>query len=270
MLTIKQSLTAAYRYLAENLLFLLMVAGSTLWYYYRSSGSSVTQADNLTYWTYTAVGGIWESALKHPLASVITLTLGIALQTLIGLYLAYGLRDMFKKVTLRRAILLKAFAISDYAWLLSVTLLIYIVFGVIAVSAYAPAYNLWHQLGADYSVALLTTFLILFPLYYLLISVSSFVAVIPSSPKVKTGALLRLLRPRPIAVLYAFYTVRIAAEAFLLLLAPWLSVRLGNPVFGIVLAVIILAFPLSYLRAVSFQVRLNTFKGDPLAKGYFS
>jgi len=78
-----------------------------------------------------------------------------------------------------------------------------------------------------------------------------------------------MLRPRGIAILYVFYTVRIAVETGLLLLAPWLSLHLGNPLLGIVLAVILLAFPLSYLRAISFQVRLNTFKHDPLTQAYF-
>lgn len=102
-----------------------------------------------------------------------------------------------------------------------------------------------------------------YPVFYFTQSVVGLLATLPLKNSERSESLKYLYCKRGIKTLYWFYAVRIGLEIFLAFLLPLIFYKLKILEFLIPWLVVVgLAVPFSFLRSLSYEIKLNIFKGD--------
>lgn len=148
--------------------------------------------------------------------------------------------------------------LAQLVWCAVSMLIFYAAFGLLGLSLYLPLRALWL---ASFTVAtpmLVVLFVMLYPLFYLSLSVSANLAAFPLSTGERIQAMLHLARPRSLRLLYLFYGVRLSLEVLLVFLLPIAAWRFfGSTFLAFVSVAGGLLIPFAFLRTSSYRLKIE-------------
>lgn len=230
---------------------------------YYSQSTSVEAGTSIGAWAYDALPRLIRSILNRPAL----IAAGIAASLLRSAVVTVIAQDMMCIYAGTRKGLLATVgktSLRQILWFIAAELIAYAVFGLVASLFYLPTYIVWRVWNQDLSIALVGAFVLIYPVFYLVFSVLSMVAVMPFSSSKRLGIIRSLLSGDSFRKLYVFYLVRLGIEALLLFILPVVAVRyLHNGWLATVCVIIVLLLPIALFRGVAYEVKLGLLKTDP-------
>lgn len=159
---------------------------------------------------------------------------------------------------------------ASFSWFVGMEFLIYLCFGLIAAVFYVPALFVWNTWRVDLVVMLVIIGVLMYPALYGLVATAAMVSVFPSTAQQKLRAFSLVLRPRALAAIYGYYSVRVFVEVALLAAAPLLALGVFHNKFVASAAIALgLLAPFVLLRGASYALSLQLMAPDENVKGLF-
>lgn len=151
--------------------------------------------------------------------------------------------------------------IQSIMWFLLAQIAVYMFFGAIACVSYQLTVAVREATSADPYIALLSLFAVLYPFYYMCLSVASLVAVFPRASVQKVEDAMYLLRYPRVWKLYLFYILRLGLEGVLVIVVPLVALTtLKSPTIAAISIAAGLLVPFALIRGASYELKLLLFE----------
>ncbi|MCI0562483.1 MAG: hypothetical protein MN733_28695, partial [Nitrososphaera sp.] len=150
-------------------------------------------------------------------------------------------------------------------------IVVYMFFGAIAILSYELTIAVRKATSVDSYIVLFSLFAVLYPLYYLCLSVASMVAAFPRARVQKVGDAIFLLRYPRVWKLYLFYILRLGLEGVLLIVVPLVALTvLESPTIATASIAAGLFVPFALIRGASYELKLLLFEDYQPVRRIFS
>lgn len=191
-------------------------------------------------------------------------------------YLIVGIgKDMLMIFTRQRKSLfdsMKKIKLNDFIWFLKLEFYLYLIFGSIGMIFYGLTYLLWKETTFQYLPVIILgiIFALLYPLFYIGLSLGSMFSVLPLKSSEKFNKFRYFLVKKALFRTYFFYSARLVVEYIFIIGLPFISIYFFKSiVFANVFVLIGLAFPLLVLRGSAYEFKLKILSNDEDFKKIF-
>lgn len=148
-------------------------------------------------------------------------------------------------------------------WFFIAEVILHLVFGLIGLLMYICCLFLYRCCQIDLILLLLGLSVFLYPFFYLLLSFSAMMAVLPLTSVDKISKFNYIFMKKNFFQIYIFYLVRIGMEMGLLIFCPLLISYFGLPtyLFSVSIA-LILTIPFAFFRGSGYEIKLLILSND--------
>lgn len=192
------------------------------------------------------------------------------LMVLIGLFCFRRLSNLFIKDYWVMMEINSSSITSSSWWFYYQRALVHIAYGLWIVFSYTVSYFLFHYLRINSLLIFAVFAAIGYPVYYFMQSLLGLMATIPLSNQDRTQKLKYLYSFNAIKTLYLFYSTRLGLELLLAFILPLMLTKLQVMEFLVPWLVFAgLCIPFTFLRSLSYEIKLYIFRGDEKIKSIF-
>jgi hypothetical protein len=250
-----------FRLILSNLgvlvpLFFVLLAN---WYFNKSTDGSIVFSSD---WLYRNAPTILHKILISKLALLIVAT-GFVIQSVLTLVVAKEMMLIYSRTRIGLLDTIAKIKLNEVAWFFSGELLIYFVFGVIAILVYLPTYLLWEHLEINLYFVVFLAFAVLYPAFYMMVAMLSTFAVLPLYSNSKIKKMIYLLSGKRLWNLYLFYLLRLGLEMIFAIGLPIAFMAyFHNIILATVSAILGLVLPFALLRGAAYALKLQLLIND--------
>ena len=251
------------------LVFFFVIVYNGLQHWLLSVHDNVQVLD-LGAWAFESLPILVSEIFSDPIYLLLVL-LALLAQAFFGVWVSQELMLIYQHQ--RRSVLdsLEHLRVAPFIWLFLAIVIVHLVFGAFGLALYAPAYALWHLRHMNFLPVLVFGFVVLYPLFYISLSVSATFSVLPFSTRERIKKMKYLASGKKIRALYFFYAARLAIEGVLVLVLPYMSLILfQNEALASISLTIGLLVPFALLRGSSYELKLELLISDPDINALFA
>lgn len=149
--------------------------------------------------------------------------------------------------------------------------IIYVIFGIIAMIIYIIFRYIWLNYQFSTYFFLIIFFVLLYPLFYMSVSIAGFLSVLPLKIKTALKKIELFLSKNAFTKLYLFYGARGVLELSIFAFIPYIILsNINNVILSSVLIAMGLSIPNVVFKGSSFSFKLHLLKEDENIKEIFS